>query len=258
MNWENLLQGKVAVISGAASGIGFEISHLFAEHGATILLIDKDQQGLENLKNSIHSKISEKNKLFLLNVDVSDLSFIKKINKTNFPFLDKVDILVNNIGVDLFKDFFETSPEDYDFVNNINCRSSFFLTQKIANFMKLRSSGSIIFMSSANAILGNSNHAAYTVSKGGLVSLTRALAIDLGNFNINVNSICPGSIDTPMFDRAVKSGLEKPAKELGKIYPIGRVGRADEVANLVLFLASDLAKFITGANLPIDGGYSAK
>jgi len=256
--WDRMLNNKTAVVTGAASGIGYEISLLFAKHGAeNLLLIDVNNDGLFELHEQVTSTCEGCN-VHVASLDASDDDHLARINSETFPCLYKVDILVNNLGVDLFKGFFETTYHDYDRVNNINCRSAFFITQKIAKYMKKRQQGAIIFMSSVNAILGNTNHSAYTVSKGGLVSLARALAIDLGTYNITVNSVLPGSIDTPMFQDAVKTGLEKSAIDLGKIYPIGRIGRADEVASLVLFLVSDMAKFITGVNIPIDGGYSAK
>jgi NAD(P)-dependent dehydrogenase (short-subunit alcohol dehydrogenase family) len=124
--------------------------------------------------------------------------------------------------------------------------------------LKKSQSPSIVFVSSLNALIGNKNHSAYTYTKGGITSLTRALAVELGKFNIRVNSVCPGSIKTKMLSKAIQSGLEKPVNELKKLYPLKRIGKPDEVAELVYFLSSEKSGFITGAIIPIDGGLSAK
>jgi len=247
---------KNILITGAANGIGLEIAKIFLKDKVNLFLIDKNIDELKKKKNFDNSK--KKANLKIIECDIGSFSKLSKLEKNDLKNVNRIDVLINNAGVDSFQRFENVNEKTFDYLNNINGKGSFFLTQKLFSKLKKSKSASIIFVSSLNALIGNTNHSAYTYSKGGIISLTRALAVELGKYNIRVNSVCPGSIKTKMLDRAIKTGLEKPINQLKKLYPLKRVGDPDEVAELVYFLSGDKSRFITGTIIPIDGGLSAK
>lgn len=246
---------KNIIVTGAASGIGFEIAKIFSKDKINLFLID---QNIEKLK---YKKINLKNKkanIKIIQCDIGSLSDLSQLIKNDLKNVNHIDVLINNAGVDSFQKFEDVDEISFDYLNNINGKGSFFLTQKLYSKLKKSKSASIIFVSSLNALIGNQNHSAYTYTKGGITSLTRSLAVELGKYNIRVNSVCPGSIKTKMLYKAIKTGLEKPINELKKLYPLKRIGNPNEVAELIYFLSSDKSGFITGTTIPIDGGLSAK
>ena len=242
------------LITGAANGIGLAIAKIFIKDNVNIFLVDKDVR----LFQKKFFKNMDKAKIKIIHCDISSLINIDKILKNDLKKIKCIDVLINNAGVDSFKKFEDVTEDNFDFLNSVNGKGSFFFTQKLIAKLKKSQSPSIVFVSSLNALIGNKNHSAYTYTKGGITSLTRALAVELGKFNIRVNSVCPGSIKTKMLSKAIQSGLEKPVNELKKLYPLKRIGKPDEVAELVYFLSSEKSGFITGAIIPIDGGLSAK
>ncbi|MBI4924954.1 MAG: SDR family oxidoreductase [Bdellovibrio sp.] len=239
---------KTALITGAAQGIGVSIVKRLSQEGATVCLLDINKDLLEKIKQEIEDAKGE------VQIYRADVTNKEEVNKTVNEILrtyKKIDILVNNAGI--IRDGFvsKISEEDWDQVLSVNLKGSFLLCQAVFPSMKEKRYGKIINISS-RAWLGNIGQANYSASKGGLVSLTRTLALEFARYNINVNAVAPGLIDTPMARGLPKEALER----LIKMQPTGKMGCVDDIASAVAFLASDEAQFITGQILHVDGGKS--
>ncbi|MHA2101415.1 MAG: SDR family NAD(P)-dependent oxidoreductase [Candidatus Kariarchaeaceae archaeon] len=249
------LDGKITIITGIGSGIGKSTALLFGEEGATVVGADIDQQaGLKVIKEI---ERNGGNGIFI-QTDVSNATEVDVLVQ-NAISLGRIDVLVNNAGIEVVKSITDTTEEEWDKTIDTNLKSVFLTCQKTIPTMRKQKTGVIINNASAAAIVGSFS-AVYSASKGGILSLTKALAVDLGPSNIRVNCILPGAIETPMLDRVNKKlgDAEKIREERIKSYPIGRFGNPEEVAKTILFLASDDASFITGASIVVDGGFSSK
>jgi NAD(P)-dependent dehydrogenase (short-subunit alcohol dehydrogenase family) len=250
------LKGRVAMISGAASGIGFAAAKRLAEMGANIVLLDIDEsRGKEAEKEIRKMGVGAR----FLRCDVrSDADCRKAVEDAYKEFL-RIDILFNNAGVVVRKDIVDVSEDEWDKVLDINLKGVYLLSHYVIPHMIKNGRGSIINTGSGWGLKGGPNAAAYCASKGGVVNLTRAMAIDCGKHNVRVNCVCPGDTDTAM--------LHNEAAQLGEDYakfmkeaaerPLNRVGQPEEIANAVLFLASDVSSFVTGSILVVDGGGTA-
>jgi NAD(P)-dependent dehydrogenase (short-subunit alcohol dehydrogenase family) len=246
-----LIRRKRALITGAAAGIGKACSHLFAAQGADLILVDCREQELKVLASDI-AAATGKNAIAIgadLTKEDDRNRLFKKIFETNSPF----QILVNNAGGGLPTDIFEITTDEWNSVVDLNLTSAFFLSQKAARHFKEQSGGVIVNLSS---IAGRSTSVTagchYTSAKAGLLGLTRHMARQLAPFNIRVNAICPGVINS---ERIVKRIEEmETRKSVESSIPLGRIGDVDEVAGCCLFLASDLSGYVTGACLDVNGG----
>lgn len=249
------LEGKIAIITGVAAGIGRVSAELFAQHGAHVVGVDiNDAEG-----KSLAKKIQESgNSMTFVNVDVAKLNELVKLFEV-LKELGGVDILFNNAGVEISKGMMETTEEDWERSININLKSVFFCSKLAIQQMKDKGSGVIINNSSVAGLVGSFSPA-YSAAKGGIIALTKALAADFGQFNIRVNCICPGAIETPMLERVIEFQGDPPEVRTmrQKNYPMGRFGTPDEIAQTALFLASDDSSFITGATIVVDGGFTSK
>ena len=249
------LEGKIAIITGVAAGIGRVSAELFAQHGAHVVGVDiNDAEG-----SSLAKKIQESgNSMTFVNVDVAKLNELVKLFEV-LKELGGVDILFNNAGVEISKGMMETTEEDWERSININLKSVFFCSKLAIQQMKDKGSGVIINNSSVAGLVGSFSPA-YSAAKGGIIALTKALAADFGQFNIRVNCICPGAIETPMLERVIEFQGDPPEVRTmrQKNYPMGRFGTPDEIAQTALFLASDDSSFITGATIVVDGGFTSK
>ncbi len=242
-----LLKGRTALITGAAQGIGHACARAIAADGARVILADIQEQTVTNAAKRISSTA------WGTFVDMGDkgsiLDLFAKIENEQGP----IDILVNNAGVALPNDFLSYSSEDFDRVIDVNLKGPFIATQRAAQSMKdHRIPGAIVNMSSINANVAISNIPAYCASKGGINQLTKAAALALAPHGIRVNAVGPGSIDTAML-ASVNADDEKMKMVLSRT-PLGRLGNVEDVANAVVFLASDKAGYITGETIYIDGG----
>lgn len=249
------LEDKISIITGVGSGIGRSTALLFANEGSIVIGADLD----ENRGEKVIAEIKKKGgKGIFVKTDVSiSEDVIKLVEKA--LFMGKIDILVNNAGVEVVKNLVDTTEDEWDNTLDVNLKSVFLTCKYIIPVMQKQGEGVIINNSSVAAIVGSFS-TVYSASKGGIVSLSKALAVNLGPSNIRVNCILPGAIETPMLDR-VNEKLGDPdviRNERIKSYPIGRFGKAEEVAKTILFLASEDASFITGASIVIDGGFSSK
>lgn len=240
--------GKTAIVTGAGRGIGAGIAQTMAKLGAAVVLVDVDAEAASGQAESI---VAGGGMAGAQTGDVLDKSFLDRVVAETLQRWEKVDVLVNNVGI-IRDNYLENITEaDWDLVLDVNLKGAFFSCQAVAPTMKERRYGKIVNIIS-KAWLGTVGQTNYSASKGGLVSLTRTLALELAPYEINVNGVAPGLIDTPM----TRNLPEKVKERVIKMQPTGKMGTTDDVAAAVCFLASDLAGFITGQILHVDGGKS--
>ncbi len=251
---------KIVLVSGAASGIGKETVMLFLSKGYYVYAIDKNSDKL-NETSIIFSKISNNFKTF--GIDVSNSNEIKSLTKTIENIDGKIDVLVNNAGINIIGSVDKISEEDWDLVIKVNLTGVYLLSKYILPLMIKNSHGSIVNISSISGIVCWPNYAAYSASKGGVISLTKQMAVDYAKHNIRVNCICPGSTKTPLLFNALgikNDNFENSIKykKEAEMHPLKRLAEPKEIANAIYFLSSEKASFITGLILTVDGGFTAK
>lgn len=240
-----MLKGKKALVTGASRGIGRAIAIKFAKNGA---IVGINYFKSENEARKVLELVNEHSKGVLLKGDVGSYKEAKKIVEDFVKFAGGMDILVNNAGIYERKNFEELSEEQWDETLRINLKGSFNICKHAIPYM--HEGGKIIFISSQLALKGSSHGADYAASKAGLLGLMKSLAIELASRKINVNAIAPGTIDTDII--AGYSMKERMERE--KQIPLGRIGKPEDVANVALFLASDLANYVTGEVILVTGG----
>jgi NAD(P)-dependent dehydrogenase (short-subunit alcohol dehydrogenase family) len=250
------LRGKRALISGAASGIGHAAATLFAREGAAVLLFDRDPTGGRAAADAIAAQGGWA--LFVAG-DVTCAADCERAVDAAVRSLGGLDVLFNNAGIIRRGTILETSEQDWDLTLAVNLKGVFLLSRSAIPVMARAGGGVIINTASNWGLVGGPQSAAYCASKGAVVLLTKAMALDHGKDGIRVNCICPGDIDTPML-RSEAGQLKRPleaflAESAG--VPLGRVGRPEDVAQAALYLASEASSFMTGAPLLIDGGFAA-
>ena len=246
------LQNKVAIITGAGRGIGRTLAIGLSEAGADVVIVSRTIDQVEQVASEI-KKLG--NKVLPLKVDVTnqkDLSFM--VDQTIEKF-GKIDVLVNNAGVTIKKPSLEISQEDWDYIMDTNLKGMFFCAQIVGRNMVSNKSGSVINISSVASQVAIKNSSIYCASKGGLMQITKALAIEWAEYNVRVNAIAPAYIDTPLL-----SWLKDKPEVLNSIEnrtPMARLGKPDEILGSAIFLASDAASYITGETIYVDGGLLA-
>ena len=245
------LKDKVAIITGAGQGIGKEIALAFAREGAKVVVTDitgKEKEVAEEIKKMEREAIAVK-------VDVSKMEDAKKMAEEALKSFGRIDILVNNAGIYPFKPFVEMTESDWDKVINVNLKGTFNCTKAVVETMIKQKYGKIINITSiAGTVVGFPQLTHYCASKAGITGFTRALALELAPYGINVNAIAPGPIETPGTMVLGKEAYEN----FKKLIPIGRWGKPEDIASLAVFLASDESSNITGQVIVSDGGYAVQ
>jgi len=238
------LDGKVALITGASGGLGDKIARTLHAQGAKLALTDVRAEGMEKLKNELGADVAT----FVANL--SDAAAIKQLVTDVETEFGQIDILVNNAGLTRDNLFMRMSDEEWQLVLDVNLSAGFKLARGVIRGMMKRRSGRIIGIASVVGVMGNAGQANYAASKGGMIAMNKCLAQEVASRNITVNSIAPGFIRTPMTDvlpEDVKANL------LARI-PEGKLGEAQDIANVVAFLSSDEAQYITGQTINVNGG----
>jgi 2-keto-3-deoxy-L-fuconate dehydrogenase len=249
------LVGKIAVITGAASGIGRATAQLFAAQGARLALVDRDGPGLAEALASLGEPGSHR----ILVGDVADVATVEAHAAQAAAELGGVDILLTAAGFSCGGTVETTSPEDWNAVVAANLGGTYHWARAAVPLMRAAGGGSIITVASQLALAGGRGNAAYIAAKGAILALTRTMAVDHAADGIRVNALVPGAIDTPLLARGLARGgdLEEAKGRSIARHPLGRFGRPEEVARAALFLASDASSFTTGAALAVDGGWLA-
>ncbi|TKB47056.1 SDR family NAD(P)-dependent oxidoreductase [Thalassotalea mangrovi] len=240
-------QENICIITGGSSGIGAAIVKCFEQNGYRVFNLD--------LKPGENGEYVQ--------CDVSDFNATQKAIENIIKQSGRVDVLISNAGRHLSANIENTSEKVFDDLIDLNVKGAFAATQAVLPMMKQQNSGVILYIASDQALIAKSNSFAYCLSKHALAAMAKTTALDYAQFNIRANAICPGTIETPLYHRAIdayckRSGADKQEvhREEEALQPIGRLGQPDEVAEYALFLAGDKASFITGALQVIDGGYT--
>lgn len=250
------LENKVALITGGTSGIGEAVALLFGREGAKVAITGRN----ESRGHAVTARILESGgQAIFVRTDVRHATECKRAVDATLRSFGRLDILFNNAGVFFPQTTLECSEEEWDLQIDINLKGTFLMSKYALEPMIAQGAGVIINNSSGWGLVGGDRAVAYCASKGGVVLLTKAMAIDHGRQGIRVNCICPGDVDTPMLpEDARRRGLEWKTYLAGcENRPLGRIGTPDEIAKAVLFLASDDSSFMTGASLVVDGGGTA-
>lgn len=244
--------GRSVLVTGAASGMGAATVRLFAEAGADVTLVDLNRQAASALAAEVGAAEP-------VTGDVSDPAFCVQAVESAVQRLGRLDVLVNCAGTIVRADALQTSDDEWMRVMNVNTGGTFYMCRAALRYMKEQRSGAIINFGSIWGSVGGKGHVAYCASKGAVHQLTRAMALDHARDGIRINAVCPGEVDTPM----LRSQRARPVTDADlqamadQVVPMGRLAQPEEIARVVLFLASEAASYMTGALVPVDAGYTA-
>lgn len=252
-----MLEGKVALVTGAGSGIGRGIALRFACEGAKVGVLDLSCDTSQRVVDEI---LAARGQGVALPADVSRAADVSRCVQTLVHEFGAPSVLVHNAGIMPEGSIDETSEAEWDRVFAINVKGAYLTCREVIPLMRGAGGGSIILMASITGVNGLPGLAAYSSTKGALISLARAMAIDHAGEGIRVNAVSPGTIDSPMLHQyvAAQSDPERTRKAFDEVQPRGRVGTIEEVVNVVTFLASDQAGYVSGSNVKVDGGMSIK
>lgn len=241
-----MLKDKVTIVTGSGRGIGFEIAKKFLENGSRLVLSDISEELLAEAR----SKLESMGEVLTIPCDVTNSASVNDLITKTFEHFGALDVLVNNAGVTKDGLLLRMKEEDWDFVLKVNLKGSFLTTQAAAKVMAKQRSGRIINISSVVGLMGNAGQANYSSSKAGLVGLTKSTAKELAGRGVTVNAIAPGYIATDMTANLPEKAITLFLEQI----PLKRAGQPEDIANAAVFLASDLASYITGQVLQVDGG----
>ena len=248
------LKDKIGIVTGAGSGIGRACAIALANEGARIALVGRRKDPIERVAREIGERA------FAISADVSKAGEISRLLEETVRRFGGLNVLVNNAGILHVGTAEQITEEQWDDTFNLNVRSVWLLSRAVLPHMRKSGGGSIINLASVLGIVGARNRAAYAPSKGAMVQLTKCMAIDHGHENIRVNAVCPSFVETELTAHLIGQAPDAAAfrRERTAAHPIGRLGRPEDIAGLAVYLASDESSWVTGAVLPVDGGYVAQ
>ena len=240
-------QDKIALITGGASGIGLAAAKKLSQYGAIIIIADQNIDNKEKAMNTLQT-----NDNLFLQVDVSKPESVTNMIKEIINKYNRIDILIHSAGIGVEKLFLETTTNEWNKIINIDLSGTFYCAQACAKEMVKQQYGRIVSLASTAGIRGGTGRAAYGAAKGGVIALTKVMAVELAQYNITVNALAPGAIETELVAKMHSAETRKVYKAS---IPMNRYGTPEETANAAIFLASDNAKYITGQILGVDGGF---
>lgn len=248
------LKGKVAIITGAGSGIGLATAFRFSDEGAIVVVAD-----IKDAKQVVKEITERGAESLFIQVDVSSEPQVNVLIEKTVNTYGHLDVLVNNAGIELAKKVTATTEAEWDHLMNINLKGVFLCSKTAIPVMQRNKRGVIVNVASEMGLVGGSEIAAYCASKGGVVQLTKAMAIDHAADQVRVNCVCPGPVSTPLLEAIIdtSSNPEEERRSIVEKTLLKRLGHPDEIANLILFLASDESSYMTGSIVVVDGGWSA-
>jgi NAD(P)-dependent dehydrogenase (short-subunit alcohol dehydrogenase family) len=251
------LANRVAVISGAATGIGRAGAILFAREGAAVTVFDNNPAG----EATVEAIAEEGGAAIFVEGDVSRRDDVDRAVRGTAERFGKLDIVWSNAGIPLFKTLLDTEEDDWDRIIGVNLKGGYLLSRSAIPELIKAGGGSVLFTGSTASYFGSRRWAAYCASKGGVLMLARALALDHADDKIRVNVVCPGATDTPMQEADMRSRdvtYEEAVEAECQAHPLGRYAQPEEIAQAALFLVSDASSFVTGTSLLVDGGFTAQ
>ncbi len=253
----NRFKGKVGVVTGGASGIGRSTAIALAQEGAMVLVSDIQEERAQQVVTEI---VDRGGLAVSCSADVTKKADCEKIARTAVENFGAIHFLCNSAGLQTYGTVETTSEDTWDQTLGVNLKGIFLVSKFCIPEIKKQGSGAVVNITSVQGLQCQPNVSAYAASKGGVIALTRSMALDYASHNIRVNCICPGSIDTPLlrYGAAQHGKLDEVLQEWGRHHPIGRIGKPEEIAKTVLFLFSDDAGFILGQPIIVDGGLTSK
>ncbi len=242
------LKHKTALVTGGIAGIGSAISRKLAQHGANVVMVDVRPEA--DAMQMLHELNEGGSKAVFFQADVSDFQRAADIVAEVVQSFGKIDILVNNAGINRDGVIWKMTEDQWDDVMNVNLKGYFNFTRAVSVYFREQQSGKIVNVASINGLRGKFGQSNYSASKAGIIGFTKAVAKELGKYHVNVNAVAPGLIETEMMKEAGDAVLSAALSEI----TLGKIGKPEDVANLVAFLCSDLAGHITGEVIKVDGG----
>ncbi len=240
------LEDKVAIVTGGSSGIGKAIAERYVEEGAEVVIADIDEEEGEEVADEVGCEFTR--------CDVSDWEDVKDLVESTVERHGRLDVMVNNAGIGSRSTIEEMDIDEWEKILSVDLDGVMYGTKAAVPHLK-ETEGCVINMGSIYGLTGDIGATAYNAAKGGVVNFTRSVADDLAHQNVRVNSICPGFVDTPMIEEAMED--EKFKQHVMNMTPMKRVAQPEEIADVAVFLASEESSYITGVNLPVDGGWTA-
>ncbi|MGO9436940.1 MAG: SDR family NAD(P)-dependent oxidoreductase [Terracidiphilus sp.] len=246
-------ENKVALVTGAASGLGLATAKAFAESGASVVLADWNEEAAQTAAGEL---AGNGHKTLAIRCDVSDDAQVETMVKQTVATFGRLDAAYNNAGVqNVLAETADTTREDYDRVMGINLRGIWSSMKFELQQMRKQGSGTIVNCSSLGGLVGGAERGIYHAAKHGVLGFTKSAALEYAARGIRINAVCPGLIWTPMADQMAASGQAEVLDAMCKSVPMGRYGRAEEIADAVLWLCSDAASYVTGQSISVDGGF---
>ena len=247
------LGNKVAIVTGGAKGIGLASAECMLRHGAEVMIVDWSEEAASDGKKSLAALSKGVDSVI---ADISKAADAERAIRAAVDRFGGIDVLVNNAGIQTFGDPVTTTEEVWDRTMNVNLKGHWLMSKYAIPEMLKRGKGSIVNVSSVQGLASQKNVVAYSTSKHAMIGLTRSMAVDMASRNVRVNCVCPGTVNTPMIQSIIEldADPEKLKKILDNMHPLGRIAQPSEIGEVIAFLASDRASFMTGSIVVVDGG----